>query len=234
VIDGQGVTHTLTITYTKTAANSWSYDVTIPSADLTTPSGAGTDSTVTSGTLTFDGTGHLTSPASTAGTIPLAITGLSDGAADLTVNWNVYVNGAATLTQFAQASANLGSTQDGAPSGQLTGMSIGSNGEVLASYSNGDSIAVAQLALASILNPDSMQDLGSNNFGVTSATALPAIGIPGTGSRGQVSGGALESSTVDIAQQFTNMLTYERGYQANSKVITTEDELSQATLALKP
>ncbi len=96
------------------------------------------------------------------------------------------------------------------------------NGQILAHYSNGDAIPVAQLAIASVLNPDSMQDLGDNTFGVTSATSLPAIGLPGTGSRGQISGGALESSTVDIAKEFTNLLVYQRGYQANSKVITTE------------
>lgn len=233
VVDAQGNTHTLTVTYTKTAADSWSYKVTIPSTDLTNP-GAGTDSQLATGTLTFDGTGHLTAPSAAAGPIPIPINGLSNGAADINVNWNIYdASGTASLTQYAQASANLGSTQDGSPSGQLTNVSIGTNGQILAHYSNGDAIPVAQIALASVLNPDSMQDLGDNNFGVTSATSLPAIGTPGTGSRGQISGGALETSTVDIAKEFTNLLTYERGYQANSKVITTEDDIMQETVALK-
>jgi len=234
VIDAQGNTHTVTITYTKTAADNWSYTVTIPSADVLNPSGTGTASTITQGTLTFDGNGHLTSPLATSGPVQLQITGLANGATDMNVNWNIFDGGGvASLTQYAQASANLGSTQNGTPSGQLTNMSIGTNGEVLAHYSNGDAIPVAQLALASILNPDSMQDLGDNTFGVTSATSLPAIGLPGTGSRGQISGGALESSTVDIAKEFTNLLIYERGYQANSKVITTEDDILQQTVALK-
>ncbi len=93
-------------------------------------------------------------------------------------------------------------------------------------------MAVAQLAVGTVLNPESMQDLGSNTFGVTSATAVPAIGTPGSGSRGTVTGGALESSTVDIATEFTNLLVYERGYQANSKVVTTEDQVIQTTLGL--
>ena len=234
VIDAQGNTHTVTITYTKTAADSWDYAVTIPSADLLNPVGAGPSSLITSGTLTFDGNGHLTSPLKAAGAVALPITGLSNGAADINITWNIYdPNGVATFTQYAQKSANLGSTQDGTPSGTLNNLTIGTNGQVLAQYSNGDAIPVAQLALASILNPDSMQDLGDNTFGVTSATALPAIGVPGTGTRGQISGGALESSTVDIAKEFTNLLIYERGYQANSKVITTEDEILQETVALK-
>jgi flagellar hook protein FlgE len=137
------------------------------------------------------------------------------------------------LTQFNTASANLGSTQDGAPSGQLTDLSIGASGTITAHYSNGDNVAVAQLALASVLNPDSMVDLGNNTYGTTSSTALPAVGLPGTGTRGLIYGGSLETSTVDVAKEFTNLLTYERGYQANSKVVTTEDEILQATLAIK-
>jgi len=91
---------------------------------------------------------------------------------------------------------------------------------------------VAQLALASVLNPDSMQNLGNNTYTATSATATPIIGTSGTGSRGQITGGALEASTVNIASEFTNLLTYERGYQADSKVITTEDNVLQSTVAL--
>ncbi len=233
VVDAQGNTHTLTVTYTKTAADTWSYKITIPSSDLANPS-ASAASQLAAGTLTFDGTGHLTSPTAANGPIAIPITGFTNGASDMNINWNIYdSNGVASLTQFSQASANLGSTQDGSPSGQLTNVSIGTNGQILAHYSNGDAIPVAQIALASVLNPDSMQDLGDNNFGVTSATSLPAIGTPGTGSRGQISGGALETSTVDIAKEFTNLLTYERGYQANSKVITTEDDIMQETVALK-
>ena len=137
-----------------------------------------------------------------------------------------------TLTQFSEASANLASTQDGVAPGQLTGTSIGADGQISATYSNGTSRAVAQIALASVLNPGSMQNLGDNTFTLTSATATPIVGTSGTGSRGQITGGALESSTVDIANEFTNLLTYERGYQANSKVITTEDNIMQTTVGL--
>jgi flagellar hook protein FlgE len=232
VIDSQGTTHTATITYTKSAAGSWSYDVSLPSTDLS--SGTGTATSVANGTLTFDSSGHLQTPAATGGPIPIAITGLADGAADITLKWNLYDStGTPTLTQFDTASANLGSTQDGSPSGQLTDLSIGEGGTITAHYSNGDNVAVAQLALASVLNPDSMVELGNNTYGSTSATALPALGLPGTGTRGLIYGGSLETSTVDVAKEFTNLLTYERGYQANSKVITTEDEVLQATLAIK-
>jgi flagellar hook protein FlgE len=231
VVDSQGKTHVLTATYNKTAAGSWGYTVTMPSADVT--GATGTTTTLATGTLTFDSSGKLSAPAPLAGAVPVAVTGLADGAADMNLTWNLYdTNGNAQITQYDQTSANLASSQNGTQAGQLTGISIGTNGQLNAAYSNGDNVAVAQLAVGTILNPDSMQDLGSNTFGVTSSTAVPAIGTPGTGSRGTVTGGALEASTVDIATQFTSLLVYERGYQANSKVVTTEDQVIQATLSL--
>ena len=232
VVDSQGQLHTLTVTYTETAPGTWNYDVTIPSADIAGGVGATTDLTPGGGTLTFDAGGNLVTPAAGA-PIPVSITGLADGAADMPLTWNLYdANGNPQITQFDQASTNLASSQNGTQAGQLTSMAIGANGQITAVYSNGDNVAVAQLAVGTVLNPQSMQDLGSNTFGVTSATAIPAIGTPGTGSRGTVTGGALEASTVDIATEFTNLLIYERGYQANSKVITTEDQVIQTTLGL--
>lgn len=232
IVDSQGNSHLVTLTYVKSAANTWNYTATIPSSAIV--GGTGTATTLATGTLTFDGLGHLATPLPVNSPVSIAITGFNNGASDMTMNWNLYDTvGNATLTQYNQASANLGSTQDGSPSGQLKAMSIGSNGQVLAHYSNGDAVAVAQLAIASVLNPDSMQDLGDNTFGVTSRSSIPAIGLPGTGSRGAITGGALETSTVDIAKEFTNLLTYERGYQANSKVVTTQDDILQETVALK-
>ncbi len=230
IVDSEGQTHVLTVTWTETAPGTWGYNVTIPSADLT--GGTGAPISVATGSLTFDTNGNLLNPAAGA-PIAVPITGLADGAADLALNWNLYdANGNPQITQYASASTNLSSSQDGVQAGQLTGISIGANGQLTAAYSNGDNVAVAQLAVGTVLNPQSMQDLGNNTFGTTAATSLPAIGVPGTGSRGTVTGGALESSTVDIATEFTNLLVYERGYQANSKVITTEDQVIQTTLAL--
>ena len=230
IYDSHGASHTLTVTYTETAPNTWSYDIGIPSTDLT--GGTGTSTSLGTGTLTFDSSGKLTGPAVGA-PVPVTITGLSDGAADMNVNWNLYdSSGVPTLTQFSGAATNLASKQDGSAPGQLTGTSIGDSGKITATYSNGASIVVGQLAIASILNPDSMQNLGNNTFAITTATATPIIGTSGTGSRGSITGGTLESSTVDIATEFTNLLTYERGYQANSKVITTEDTIMQTTVGL--
>ena len=231
VYDSQGNPHQLTVTYTKTATNTWDYAVTVPSVDIA--GGTGTTTTVANGTLQFGPNGVLSSPDVTTGAISIPISGLSDGAADLALTWNLYDASANPLvSQFDQQSANLASTQDGAAAGQLTSVNIGQGGSIMASYSNGNTVQIGQLALASVLNPDSLQDLGNNTFGVTTQTATPSIGTPGSGSRGEITGEALESSNVDIATEFTNMLTYERGYQANSKSLTTEDELIQTTVNL--
>ena len=82
-------------------------------------------------------------------------------------------------------------------------------------------------------NPDSLADVGNNLFRAGTTTANPVMGVSGEGGRGTVKAGSLEASTVDIAREFTNLIVYQRGYQANSRVITTADELSQDTLNLK-
>jgi flagellar hook protein FlgE len=232
VVDAQGTTHTLTVTYTETAPNAWNYAVTIPSADLA--GGVGANTTLASGALTFDGTGHLLTPAAGAGTVPVAITGLADGASDMNLTWNLYDSTGTTalITQDTSTSANLSSSQNGVQGGQLTGLAISNNGVVVGTFSNGATLDVAQLALASVANPSTMSQSDGNSWVPTAGTSRPVIGLPGTGARGGITGQALEGSTVNIATEFTNLLQFERGYQANSKVITTEDEIVQQTISL--
>ncbi len=88
--------------------------------------------------------------------------------------------------------------------------------------------------MASILNPESLVSVGNNSFGLSANSALPAVGIPGTGGRGTVLGGSLEASNADIAREFTNLIVFQRSYEANAKVVTTVDQLSQDTINLKP
>jgi flagellar hook protein FlgE len=164
-------------------------------------------------------------------TVP--IQGFADGAADTTLTWNLYNGTAGRITQFAQPSSVSALSQDGTAPGQLASVGIANGGQILAQYSNGDQQVVAQLALASVRNPDSLIAVGDNNFQASAATALPAIGVPGTGGRGEVVGGAVEASTVDMATEFTNLIIFQRDYQAAAKVVTTVDQLSQATINLK-
>jgi flagellar hook protein FlgE len=226
VFDAQGAPHTLSLTFTKTAPNNWNFVANVPAGDLNAPPAGG----LLNGALTFDGNGNLTAPL-VAQVIP--IQGLSDGAADMSVNWNlVGANGTPTFTQFAQASGVSAPTQDGNAAGQVNSIGLENNGILVANYSNGQSVTVGQLAMASITNPDSLVAVGNNNLQASATTAQPAIGAAGTGGRGQIVGGALESSTSDMATQFTDLLSFERSYQAASRVITSSDQLLQETVNL--
>jgi flagellar hook protein FlgE len=226
VYDSLGASHTLSVNFTETAANAWNYTVTIPAADLT----AGGATTVANGALTFSSSGNLTAPLVPQ---PVAVAGLADGAADMAINLNLFnAAGTSQITQYAEASGVGSTTQDGAAAGQITNLSLQNGGLLVANYSNGQQTTVGQLALASIPNPESLTSVGNNNLLPSASTGAISIGAANTGGRGQIVAGALESSTVDMATEFTKLLTYERGYQAASRVITTSDQLLQDTMGL--
>jgi flagellar hook protein FlgE len=232
VVDSLGNTQTLTVTFTQTAANTWGYDVTIPGEDVTGGT-AGTPQSLGTGTLKFDSGGKLTSPA--AGT-PAALktsATMADGAAILKINWNLYdATGNPLITQFAETSASSGTTQDGVQPGSATGVTLQNGGELVATYSNGKQVTIAQIAVASIANPDSMVAISNNKYTLGTDTLTPSVGAGGTGDRGNIIGGSIESSNVDMATQFTNLIVYQRGYEASSKVITTQNQMDQTLLAI--
>jgi flagellar hook protein FlgE len=226
--DSLGESHVVRVAYTKsTTANEWDYSIEFPDSEVTTPIAPVT------GKLTFDAGGHLTAPAVTATMPKIDITGLKTGAQDMSLTWNLYNDGVPRFTQYAQPSATSANSQDGAPAAQLLHVGIGNGGLVLAQFSDGKQTVVGQLAMASVRNPESLISVGENAYALSARTALPAIGVPGTGGRGTIIGGAIESSNVDIAREFTNLIVLQRGYQANAKVITTVDDLSQETINLK-
>jgi flagellar hook protein FlgE len=229
VIDSQGASHTLTVDFTKTDTNTWGYKVAIPAADL----GSGGDTTLASGTMTFDANGNLKSPAASDAPQSVKITGLADGAADMNISWNLFDSkGNSDITQYAEASGVGNTTQNGSAASQVTSVSMQNGGLLVANYSNGQQGTVGQLALASIPNPDSLLSVGDNDLKASSFTGSITVGAAGSGGRGQIVAGSTESSNVDIATEFTKLLTYERSYQAASRVITTSDQLLQDTVNL--
>jgi flagellar hook protein FlgE len=237
-VDSLGRPLVMTVNFTKDAdaPNTWSYQVTIP-GDATADGTPGTPTELlsTPGTLEFDSNGVLTSPAAADGAIQIDVTGLSDGASDLSITWNLFdpATGTPNLTQIALPSAVSGNAQDGKFPAELLGVGLADGGLLMGQYSNGSQVVLAQLAVASIRNPDSLVAVGQNNYQIGADSALPVIGAAGTGGRGDVVGGALEGSTVDIATEFTNLIRFQRAYQANGKVVTTVDQMSQETISLK-
>jgi flagellar hook protein FlgE len=232
VVDSLGNPQTLTVAFTNTAPLQWSYKVTIPGQDVA-GGVAGTPSTLASGSMSFNSSGVLTSPA--AGTpIAIATSGaMADGASALAINWNPYdANGNPLITQYASASTSSGSSQDGVQAATVTGTTLENGGLLVATFSNGSQETVAQVAVASVPNPDSLVAIANNQYTLGPDSATPSIGASGTGSRGSIVGGALESSNVDMATQLTNLIVYQRAYQADSKAISSIDQMQQTLIAL--
>ena len=228
VYDSLGTPHVVTATFTATATpGQWNYSISIPDSDLTAPFAPVT------GTIQFDSSGHLTSPAAGSAMPTVPITGLADGAADMSLTWNLFNGSTGRITQYAEPSTTSALAHDGSAAAQLTSVGIANGGQIVAQYSDGEQAFVGQIALANIRNPDSLIAVGNNCYQLSALSALPAVGLPGTGGRGEVEGGAVESSTVDMATEFTNLIVFQRAYEASAKVITTVDQMSQATINLK-
>jgi flagellar hook protein FlgE len=230
VVDSLGTSHTLTATFTNTGSNAWSYSLAIPASDLA----QGANTTVATGNLTFNASGQLITPTAASDPQTVHITGLADGAAEMSIGWNLFnpTTGVSNITQFAEASAVSNTNQNGFTAGEISSVGLQNGGLLVATYSNGQQVTAGQLAVAAIGNPESLTSVGNNDLAASAQTAAPVVGTADTGSRGQIVAGALESSTVDIAAEFTQLLTFERSYQANSRVITTDDQIQQETINL--
>ncbi len=229
VFDSLGIAHSVKVTFTKTStANEWTWlasadasDTGIAVTQTAASAGPPAVAAVGNGTLSFTSGGvYSGSTGSLAFTFP-------DGATATTPKIDM-----SAMTQFSGTSQPAGQT-DGFTSGTLTTFAVGNAGQLSGVYSNGQTQVLGQIALANFLNSAGLLRAGQNNFSATSASGAANIGTAGTGGRGTVTTGALEMSNVDLATQFTGMITAERGFQANSRVITTSDEMLQELVNLK-
>jgi flagellar hook protein FlgE len=227
IYDSLGATHILTFTFTKTGANAWNYSLAVPPGDSTLPGGI-----VTTGAMTFDGSGNLLTPA--ANLAGLSIPGLTDGANNMTFAWDLYNGKAPVMTQVAAPSSTSSTQQDGSSSGTLSDFSIGADGTVTGSFTNGRTAALGQLALASFADEQGLQRIGATDYSQTLASGQAVVGAAGTGGRGTLAGGSLELSNVDIATEFANLIVAQRAFEANAKAVTTFDQITQDTINLKP
>jgi flagellar hook protein FlgE len=227
VHDAQGAVHVLSVTFTKTATNTWDYTMTIPGADV----GQANPVTVQTGTLTFNGAGELLTPA--ANVTGITIANFADGAANLSFTWDLYnSSGTAQVTQVANPSAVSATSDDGFAAGTLQSFSINSDGTVEGVFSNGETQALGQVELASFANEEGLSRTGNNEYSATLGSGPASVGVPGTGGRGILSGGALEESNVDISTEFANLILAERGFQANAEAVTTLNQVLQTAINL--
>jgi flagellar hook protein FlgE len=227
VYDSLGETHVLTATFTKTAADTWNYTLTIPGADV----GQGANPvTVSTGTMLFNGAGQLVSPQTS---IAVTIPNLADGANPLTMNWNLNnATGGTNISQVSGPSAASATSTNGYSSGTIQNISIANDGTIDGVFSNGQTLAIGQIALATFANQQGLTLNGSNTYLATLSSGQPTIGAPNSGGFGSVTGGSLEQSNVDMATEFANLILAQRDYQANAQTVTTMDQVSQYAIGM--
>lgn len=221
VVDSIGAKHRITLEFEKTDENEWEMTVRDPAGNALG----------TATTITFDpDTGRIDTP-TTAPTVNFA----PAGAAAMTFEIDFGSGGttAAGLTQFGSPSDAQAVSQDGKQAGFLRSFAIGVDGTVTGVFSNGSSQPLAKLALATFANPKALLSAGDSQFRRSNGSGLAVIGEPGIGGRGTLQAGALEMSNVDLSAEFTNMILAQRGFQANSRVITTSDEMIQELVNLR-
>ncbi len=216
IYDSLGAPHQLSITFTKSALtpNEWTWSV-------SSPDGASADT----GTITFTENGECQN-----GTISFTLTLTTPGgaAADISIDADL-----SAVTQFVGSTTAQAVTQDGLPVGTLQSFSIDDLGLLTGVYSNGMVQPLARIALAAFTNPAGLSKLGSGLYTTSPNSGDPIIKPPNVGANGTLAAGFLEMSNVDLAHEFANLIVTQRAFQANSRVVTTADEMLQDVLTLK-
>jgi flagellar hook protein FlgE len=223
IFDSLGNSHTQSLYFVKTAtANEWDVHMLIDGVTVGTP-----------GAVAFDETGKLPEASLplefpvTAWT-PLDSEGVASGALaqDITIDMS-------ETTQFGNEFSVNNLEQDGYTTGQLRGVEVGDKGIMFARYTNGQARALGQIALANFSNLAGLQPLGSTVWAETFASGQPTISGPGSAGLGTVQSGALEDSNVEVTQQLVDMIVAQRNFQANAKVIQTEDTITQTVINMR-
>jgi flagellar hook protein FlgE len=221
--DSIGQSHAMQVYFKKTADNSWAWHALVDGSDVTGGT-AGTPVEGGTGTLTFTASGAFQSVAGTTATFNFKGT-------DQTIGLNfgtTIADGASGLdgtTQFANPNVVNSQSQDGFASGTLSSLSIDQNGTISGIYTNGRTIPIGQISLATFQNLQGLYNAGSGLYSETSDSGMPLIGDPNSGVLGSISSYSLELSNVDLATEFVNLISMQRAYQANTKIITTGDQL---------
>jgi len=211
IFDTLGNPLTVDIRFVKSATNSWQW------------TGSHEGATVGSGVMNFSSMGQLLTP---SGSLSVPLT--NGATSPLTVDMDF-----AGSTQFSGGSSVVLKSQDGFASSTLNGYSVGQSGDVVGVFSNGKNVQLGQLALATFRNPSGLLMEGRNLMVESANSGVATLGAPGTNARGNIVSGTLEMSNVDVAREFTDMIVTQRGFQANSRVITSADQLLEELVNLK-
>ncbi len=238
VYDTLGVAHEVTLVFERTGTNDWDWYALTDAGEteITALGGTGTDGSayqISGGSLTFDTSGNLTTFTQTD------VTGWNfEGASAnpaYTYDFGIDTAGTATDGQVRMNngdSAVTSITQDGYGTGVLLSLDVNTDGIITGSYSNGEELTMGQVALARFQSNQGLDRVGGNLYRETVDSNSPAVGAPDTGGRGTIAGNALEESNVDLEEQFVHMITSQRSYQANARVVNTANETLQELVNL--
>lgn len=230
IYDSQGGVQPIRLAFAKTGPNTWAYEA-IYDGDPANIGGAA-NNPVATGTMTFDTNGTLLTPAApVAVTVPwAAVSGLAPQTFDLNFGTPGQTGG---VTQFETPSSVGSPSVDGAVFGRLAGVTIDKDGYVTAVFDNGIQRQVYKVPLATFTNPDGLTALNSNVYRVSEQSGPVTLSEPNIGGAGQISASTLEASTVDLAKEFTDMITTQRAYSAATRIISTADAMLQEMLSIK-
>ena len=238
VYDSLGGIHTLELVFTRVAGTPVTWN--LAANELTTDASGnvvrtaltGAAGSISDGTITFDDEGQIVDENAAGGgtlcpTIELTRV-YGNGAQDASITIDL-----STITGLASDSEVDATSQDGLEAGSLDSFNVDSYGQVIGTFSNGLSKVLGQLALAKFVNQGGLTREGQNLYSVSVNSGTAQYSTAGQDGRGLINAGYLEMSNVDLAQQFTNMIVAQRGFQANSRVITTSDQLLEELVNLK-
>jgi flagellar hook protein FlgE len=236
VFDSLGNGHTLDVYFRKsdTVANTWDYHVLADGNDVVGGTPGQNFEIGTGGQMQFTTNGALNTISGTAITVDF---NNATAAQAITLDFGTPIGAGGTgldgTTQFAGQSNVSSQSQDGYASGDFSGVAIDGTGVVQGLYTNGQKIAMAQLAVAKFRSNDGLGRAGQNLWIETRDSGTAAMGTAGSGGRGATSSGALEGSNVDLAEEFVGLIQHQRSFSANSKTITTADEMLQELINIK-
>jgi flagellar hook protein FlgE len=234
VYDTLGNAHQAQVFFRNNGAGQWEWHAMVDGGELTGGT-AGQLTEIAGGTLQYDTEGRLIAETQASDFNPIGAVNPQP----LVFNFGTpfIAGGTGTgldgITQFAGNSATTFIGQDGFASGQLTSLKIDPQGIINGVFTNGQTRVLGQVAVAGFPAPDQLERVGGNLYGLTPTSGQPVIGAPGDGGRASIASGALEQSNVDIAEQFVRMISAQRVFEANSKTITTADQLLSELIAMK-
>jgi len=228
VFDSLGAARTIAFGFLKTGPNTWQVEAYArPNTNIT--GGAGTGGLLATGTLTFNTDGTVAGTTGTIGSVFSIPWASSTGASAQPITLDLETG----MTQFAKSFGVTSVTADGVPPGDLVGLVLEGDGMLTAQFSNGRARALYQIPLATFLNPNGLAADQGGAFRTTLESGLYNINAANAGGAGRIVSGALEASNVDLAAEFTNLITTQRAYSAASRIITTADEMLEELLMIK-